>query len=76
MTGKGPKAERLPGMPGPAQDSVERQERFIAALQEIHDCLAWMMEGMPVGNGRHNTFTHGEKIKGDYIQITFQPGKS
>ena len=69
-----PKQERFPGT-GASSDAIQRQERVMAAVEELHAAMLLTLEGMPAGEGWGGGIDFGKKIKGDHIQVTVQLGK-
>lgn len=68
------KAERLPGMPGPAEDSLKRRHEIEAALGRLHDVLLPMLEGLPSGEEAQGSISIRLKIQGDTVTVTLKPG--
>ncbi len=60
---------RLPGQPGPSQQSIERRLKIIDTLDQLDRILAPTLENLPNGS----KLTIKQKIRGDLFQITISP---
>jgi len=70
---KDPKAERLPGMPGPPLEIVQRREAVQNALKDLHSAMRGVIDNLRGQDGAQLTFTH--TIMGDKIRVIIMPAK-
>jgi hypothetical protein len=63
---------KLPGMPGRSKISLERRERLIAAIVEVHRALVPMLEVL----NSDSSLTMRFKVAGDALTVSIKPGKS
>ncbi len=70
---KEPKDPRLPGMPGPAPEILQRREAVQNALKDLHSAMRGVTDNLRGQDGAQLTFT--ESILGDKIRVIITPGK-
>ena len=70
---KEPTEPRLPGMPGPSLESLQRREAATNALRDLHSALLQVIDNL---RGQDKAaFAFEVTIKGDRIKIHITPGK-
>jgi hypothetical protein len=67
-------SERLPGMPGPPSEAIQRREEIEKALGQLHDVLSPMLEGLPRGKESQGSISIWVKVQGDTVIVTVKPG--
>ncbi len=70
---KPPKEPRLPGMPGPPPEIIQRREAVQNALKSLHSAMRGVTDNLRGQVGAQLTFT--ETIFGDKIRVIITPGK-
>lgn len=64
------KQSRIPGMPGPPDEIIKKQENLIKAFRVMHTALLDVFEALPEGS----QVSIGRKVKGDLIKVAFKAG--
>lgn len=62
---------RLPGMPGPAKEVIERQEAITAAFVQMWNALSPLLAFMP---GKNTSISLARTVSGDRVTVSIKPG--
>ena len=65
---------KLPGMPGPPESAIDRRHAIEAAIEQLHEALLPLLEGLPVANGSSPSIECTAKIRGDLLSIVLRGG--
>lgn len=62
---------KLPGIPGPPNEAIQRQEAITTAFASMHAALSPLLEWIP---GRNTAIQLTRTVCGHKVTVTLQPG--